>query len=84
MLATCFSTAPTVSTSRSAIAGVGAALGHQRQHLELAREDVERPAGISGQLGCADLGVRRRPAGPDAPHGGDEVDDVHDRSFHGR
>ena len=43
MLATCFSTAPTVSTSASAMRRVRAALRHQLEHLALARgQRVER------------------------------------------
>ena len=62
MLRMCFSTAPGVTTSGSGDRRVGAALGHQREHLALARRElVQRAvagAAARGQLGD-DLAVER-------------------------
>src|SRR5690606_8998070 len=60
--------------------GVGAALGHEAEHLALAgRQPVERvaPAGAGQQLGD-DLGVERRAAGADPAHGLQELGHVGD------
>ena len=46
MFPMCFSTAPSVTTSSRAICGVGAALGHQPEHLALARRSA-RASGSS-------------------------------------
>ena len=40
MLLTCFSTVPSVTQSRRAIPDVRAPLGHQREHLALARREL--------------------------------------------
>ena len=79
MLATCFSTAPTVSTSRSAIAELErpSAISASTSSSRAERTSSGPPAFRDEQL-RHDLGVERRPARPDAPHGGDEVVDVHD------
>ena len=58
-----------------AIAGLRAALGHQRQHLALARrQPLQRiaPARPGEQL-RHDLGVERRAAVADPPHGAEEL-----------
>ena len=61
MLETCFSTAPSVTTSSRAIAAVRAALGHQREHVALARRELLEPrrAAAGDELGD-DLGIHRR------------------------
>ena len=81
MLATCFSTAPTVSTSSRGDRRVRAALGHQAEHLELARRERgragRRPAARAKS--CATTsGSSAVPPRRDAAHGVDEVVDVHD------
>ena len=60
--------------------GVRAALGHQREHLALARaEPVERVAAAgAGEELADDLGVERRAAVGDAVDGVEEVADVGD------
>ncbi len=60
-------------------AGVRAALGHQPEHLELARrQPLERAACASPREELRDdLGIERRAAVRDAPDGVDEVGDVH-------
>jgi hypothetical protein len=74
MFETCFSTRASVTTRRSAMRVVRAALGHQPEHLALARRElVERLssappsswATASGSIAGAALG--------DAPHGVDEL-----------
>ena len=62
MLVTCFSTARSVTKSRSAIAGVRAALRHQLEHLALARRQlVERVVARGGGRRAV-----RRPSGSSA------------------
>ena len=80
MLFTCFSTARSVTTSASAIARVRAALGHQAEHLALARgQVVERVAAPgAGEELRDDLRVDHGAAGGDAVDGVEEVADVGD------
>ena len=79
MLVTYFSTALGLTFRVCHDAGVGAALGHQPQHLLLARgEAVHRVvAAADHQLGD-DLGVQRGAAGGDPAHRVEEVADVRD------
>ena len=81
MLETCFSTAPSVTTSARGDRRVGAALGHQLQHLALARGQRGQRRGRAPrarhELGDH-LGVQRRAAGGHAPHGVHEVARVAD------
>ena len=59
--------------------GVRTPLGHEPEHLELARrEDVERAACAAREELGDHLRVERGAAGGDAAHGADEVVDVHD------
>ena len=78
MLATCFSTAPSLTTSACGDGGVGAALGHESQDLALAGgQDGERvgAARRAQELGH-DFGVQGGTSYGDALEGFDEVADV--------
>ncbi len=80
MLVTCFSTARGVTTSFVGDRAVGAALGHQPQHLALARRELRQrvvAAAAAHQL-RDDRRIERRAALGDAAHGGGELVDVRD------
>ena len=78
MLATCFSTAPSLTTSASRDGGVGTALGHESQDLALAAgEDGEGVgAACRTQELCDDFGVQGGTSYGDPLEGFDEVADV--------
>ena len=80
MLLTCFSTALSLRNSRLGDRGVRAALGHEAQHLALARgEPLERVAAAGTGEDLRDhLGIEGRPALADAADGRDELGDVGD------
>ena len=80
MLVTCFSTARSVTTSALGDRVVGAALGHQPEHLALARrQTLQRVlAAAAAEQPRDDLGVERAAALAHAPHGVDEALDVGD------
>ena len=75
MLLTCFSTAPSLTTSARAMRGVRAALRHQREHAPLTRgQPVEwiLSAGAGQQL-AHDLRVEHGAPGADVAHRVDEL-----------
>ena len=80
MLVTCFSTARSVTTSCLGDRVVRAALGHQPEHLALARAQLRQRvlAPAAAEQARDDLGVERAAALPDAPDGVDEALDVGD------
>jgi hypothetical protein len=81
MLATCFFHRPEGKDEGGRDAGIGAALGHQGEHVALAGGERVEPAGASaGGKEVADhLGVERGAAGRDPGHGVGELVHVGDQ-----
>ena len=80
MLLTCFSTALSVTTSDRAIAGLlrpSAISASTSRSRGVSRSSGSRRRRPGQQLGD-DLGIERRAAGADPPHGGEELGDVGD------
>ena len=62
MLLMCFSTAPPPTTSAVGDGGVGPALGHQREHLALARGELAERVAAAGEQLRDDFGIERAAA----------------------
>ena len=78
MLLMCFSTAPPPTTSARGDGGVRPALGHQREHLALARGELAERVAAAGEQLRDDFGIERAAARGHPVQRVEELGDVRD------